>query len=253
MDWVHIVILAFIVLAVCFAIYLNKKAQDTAPYAPDPVLMEQAKARETRFRAWAEDPVAKLIKCDEGVEGALSRFNTHKIQYVSSSRIEFQPRLRVLGHIIIQLVAVSLAIFVYFESRLIAPAAVVLLVGLGISLLGWLFLYLPLKPVVFDKHLGIFWQGRKEPDRVSGNPPSQWPGRIADIYALQLIGGYDLSCSNMENTSSLPDHTYPVSQIILVMKNGTRINAMIYRDSDSFMKDAEALSRFLGKPLWNAL
>jgi hypothetical protein len=156
-------------------------------------------------------------------------------------------------HIAIQLVAVGLAIFVYLETKSIFQAFVLLLVGMGISILGWLFLYLPLKPVVFDKRLGIFWQGRRKPDRVSGNPPFQWPGRIGDIYALQLIGAYDISYSHMENRSSLPDHVYPISQIILVMKNGTRINAIAYRDSESFMKDSEALSRFLGKPLWNAL
>jgi hypothetical protein len=253
MDWMQIAIVVILILVFCSVFYINKKAQDTKPYEPNPALMEQGKAREARLLTWAEDPVAKSINWDEGVEGALARFRTHKIRYVGSSRVEFQPRHHLLGHIVIQLVAVGLAIFVYLETESIFQAFVVLLVGMGISVLGWLFLYLPLKPVVFDKRLGIFWQGRKQPDRVSGNPPSQWPGRIGDIYALQLIGAYDLSYSDIKNRSSLPDHVYPVSQIILVMKNGTRINAIAYRDSESFMKDSEALSRFLGKPLWNAL
>jgi hypothetical protein len=97
MDWMQIAIVVILVLVVCSVIYLNKKAQDTKPYKPNPALMEQGKAREARLRTWAEDPVAKSIKWDEGVEGALARFRTHKIRYIGSSRVEFQPRHHLLA------------------------------------------------------------------------------------------------------------------------------------------------------------
>jgi len=76
---------------------------------------------------------------------------------------------------------------VYFEKGSIGQCFLVLLCGMGLSAVGWLFFHFPMTPVVFDKSSGIFWTGKKQPEQISGNPQSKCFGRIYDIYAIQLI------------------------------------------------------------------
>jgi hypothetical protein len=256
MDWVQIGIITIVAIG-ALAIYynfkktsrlmtpaeLNKRIQGLH-HVSDIETLEDSKP----VHPWTDDPIAKSIEWDERAEGGGGI--DHKLRYVGSSRVEFQPAHPRSWYVITLLMAVGAAALVYFEGGSVAQAFLALSGGMGLSGIGWLLFHFAMTPVVFDKSIGIFWQGRKQPERVSGNPPSKCVGRIDDIYAIQLILTYFIT----ESPDSAKDsHTYPQYQINLVMKNGTRINVVNYSDSsDRTIKNAKALSMFLGKPLWDA-
>lgn len=247
MDWVHIVILTVIILGVCFAIYAQKAGR-RRPYDPSDLRTLENQNVCKPPRPWADDPIAKAIEWAEGAEGGGGV--GHKLRHVGSNRLEFQPHHPRSWYIVTLLMGVGAATLVYFGSGAIGQIILALLCFMGLSAVGWLFFRFSMTPVVFDKSSGIFWVGRKQPVQVFGNPPSKSFGRIDDIYALQLILTY-ISTRSGDDTSSL-GHTYPRYQINLVMKNGTRINVVNYRSSDdSLKKNANALSMFLEKPLWD--
>jgi hypothetical protein len=200
-------------------------------------------------RPWADDPIAKSIEWDEPAVGGGGV--GHKLYYVGSSRVEFRPAHPRSWYISTQLMGVGAAAIIYFSSGSTEQIILALLSFIGLGALGWLLFLFALKPVVFDKSSGLFWQGKKKAEQVSGNPPAKYSGRIDDIYALQLILTYFI----MESPESAKDsRTYPQYQVNLVMKNGTRINVVEYSSgsSDRSIKNARALSLFLGKPLWDA-
>jgi hypothetical protein len=198
-------------------------------------------------RSWADDPIAKSIEWTEVTEGG-ANFGTHELHRVSGSRVEFQPRHPRSWYIAMLLMGVGGAIFVYIESGSINVAILAPLMFMGLCVFGWLILHFSMKPVVFDKHLGMFWEGRKQPDRIIGHGSAKCLGRIDDIYALQLIDTYITT-----GVSGDPDsHTYYNIELNLVMKDGARLNAMKHGDTVNLHKDAEVLSEFLGKPLWDA-
>jgi hypothetical protein len=256
MDWVQIGLIAIAVIWVFFGYYNYKKASRLmSPSELNKRIQGVQHVREIETlearkpaRPWADDPIAKAIEWDERAEGGGGV--DHKLRHVGSSRVEFQPAHPRSWYIITLLMAAGATALVCFEGGSIGQIFSALLGGIGFSAFGWLLFHFSLTPVVFDKSSGNFWKGRKKPEQVSGNPPSKCIGRIDDIYALQLILTYLI----MESPDSAKDsHTYPQYQINLVMKNGTRINVVNYSNSsDSPVKNARALSMFLGKPLWDA-
>jgi hypothetical protein len=256
MDWVQVGIIAILVLGVGFGYYHYKKASRLmSPTELNKRIQGLTNVRETQTieakkpeRPWADDPIAQSIDWDERAEGGGGV--DHKIRYVGSSRFEFRPAHPRSWYVITLIMAMGAAALVYFEGGSIGQTILALSGGMGFSALGWLLFHFALTPVVFDKNSGNFWKGRKKPEQVSGYPPSKCMGRIDDIYALQLILTYYITGLPADKDS----RTYPQYQINLVMKNGTRINVVNYSaSSDMTIKNARALSMFLGKPLWDAL
>lgn len=229
---------------------MNKKAGVRKPYDPHPPHGVSTPGTPKVCKPphpWAEDPIAKSTEWTDDCKGGGGV--GHKLRYVGGSRLEFQPVHPRSWYIITLLMAAGAAAIVYFDSESIGQGFLALLCGMGLSAVGWIFFHLSLTPVVFDKSSGIFWIGRKQPDQVSGNPPSKRLGRIGDIYALQLIRVY----FNTRLPSDPDNRTYLQYQINLVMKNGMRMNVVNYGESiDMVNKNAKALSMFLGKPLWDA-
>jgi hypothetical protein len=247
MDWVQIAIVAIAVLGACFAFYAKKAEQRKPYYPPELNTLENPKVCKPP-RPWAEDPIAKAIEWCERAEGGGGV--GHELRYVGSSRVEFRPVHPKSWYIITLLMAVGAAAIVYLQFGSIGQTFLALLGGTVFCAFGWLFFYLSLTPVVFDKSRGIFWIGRKQPCQVSCNPQSKGFGRIDDIYALQLILTYYVTGV----PGDIDNRTYPQYQINLVMKNSKRINVVTYSSSDTsdrLSKNANALAMFLEKPLWD--
>jgi hypothetical protein len=257
MDWVQIAIIVIAVLGAFFGYYFYKK--ESRRMSPSEINkriqgfqdVREIETREARKpeRPWMDDPIAKAIEWDKRAEGGGG--TDHKLRHIGSSRVEFRPDHPISWYIVTILMAVGAAVLVYFAGGSMGQAFWALSGGIGFSAIGGLVFYFALTPVVFDKSSGHFWKGRKQPPLVSGNLPSKCAGRINDIYALQLILAYLIMESPDPDKVS---RTYPQYQINLVMKNGTRVNVVNYSaSSDSPIKNAKALSMFLGKPLWDAL
>ncbi len=102
--------------------------------------------------------------------------------------------------------------------------------------------YFGTSPIVFDKYKSSFWKGRKSPDEVSERKEIKYFTELANIHALQIISEY---CSG--NKSS-----YYSYELNLVLKNGSRINVVDHGNLTKLREDAQTLSAFLGKPVWDA-
>ena len=166
---------------------------------------------------------------------------------VSDSRVEFRVRHPFAWHFGILLIAAGGELFIYIDKHPIAEAVIALLVGMGFSFFVWLVAPLLVKPVVFDKRLGLFWEGRRQPDQIVDTGSSKCLGRIADIHALQTISTYRVVEGNIEDRKEFI--TY---QLNLIMKDGTRLLVSGEDDTASLHRDAEGLSRFLERPWWDA-
>lgn len=125
-----------------------------------------------------------------------------------------------------------------FSTDMIQP----LLVSLFFMVGGCCLLYFGTTPVVFDKYKGAFWKGRKAPDEVSDGKKPKCFAELADIHALQIV---DELCE--ERT------TYINYQLNLVLKDGSRLNVFENKKRNKILEVANAISKFLGKPVWDAI
>jgi hypothetical protein len=68
------------------------------------------------------------------------------------------------------------------------------------------------------------------------------------IHAVQLISKY-----NEDSSSEGAAVGYYSFELNLVLENGSRVNVVSHGDKERMVSDAEEVTKFLGKPLWNAL
>jgi hypothetical protein len=67
--------------------------------------------------------------------------------------------------------------------------------------------------------------------------------RLEEIHALQLVA---------ENCRSDND-TYRSYELNLILKDGKRINVVDHGNESKLREDAQTLSRFIEKPVWDAI
>ena len=97
-------------------------------------------------------------------------------------------------------------------------------------------------PVVFDKRGGFFWKGRTPPGEAPDRPAGKDSVALKEIHAVQLVSEW---CrSGMASYTSY--------ELNLVTKDGRRLNVVDQAGLGEIRKDAEALGRFLGCPVWDA-
>lgn len=113
-TWVHIALLAVVILMAAVSYCLYKWSCRLTPYESDASTMENLKGHKP-ILAWEEDPIASSIGWDEASEGG-ANFRTHKLRYVSGHRLEFQPVHPRSWHIAMLLMAVGGATLIYFDG-----------------------------------------------------------------------------------------------------------------------------------------
>lgn len=198
---------------------------------------------------YSDDPVSKITRwCPANKGGA--NFLTQTLVEVSSSRIEFRAtagaKLFSLCFIVMGIGAayvflakfISTGDFGYNIQTIFASIA-----GTVFVLLGAFFYYLFTIPVVFDKHKGVFWKNRKSPSKLTNKRFLERSTELNNIHAIQLIA----EC--VEDS----DGDYSSYEMNLVMKNGDRINVVDHGDDKQLKEDANKLSLFLRKPVWDAI
>lgn len=97
-------------------------------------------------------------------------------------------------------------------------------------------------PIVFDKQRGEYWKGRVAPEEAANRQQIKERVTLERIHALQLIREHVRG-----NKSS-----YYSYELNLVLDDATRLNVVDHGKLEDLRVDAEALSRFLDKPLWDA-
>jgi hypothetical protein len=194
------------------------------------------------------DPIAEKTQWSPA-KGGGANFKTHKLVKVDYSRIEFRSSVGAkLFYLIFLLVGLGVMIgvsvskisdgtFGFNWETFLMLAFGSIFAGVGGGLL-----YYGSAPVVFDKKVGYFWKGRKSPREVFNKSSIKHLAKLEDVHAIQLISEFVRG-----NKSSY--HSYELN---LVLKDASRINVIDHGNIKSIRENAEMLSAFLEKPVWDA-
>lgn len=198
-----------------------------------------------------DDPIAQKTEWTPAKDRG-ANFQTHRLVEVNHKRIEFQTTLGAkLFCMVPFLFAAGMIIgFVNFvrstDEFFLSISIIVVFLGiLATTALGISLLYFNAAPTVLDKKRGLFWKGWKSPAekliRKDREHKYIW---LQEIHALQLISEL---CRGKNNNRF---YSYELN---LVLKNGERINVVENVNQKKIQEDAERLSAFLGKPVWDAI
>lgn len=177
-------------------------------------------------------------------------YPTYKLINVNSARIVFQPtiaaRLLCVFDLIMGIVFLGFLShpFIMFTFRLNFFVVAIIIIATSAAAFGVARLYNISIPLVFDKSKGFFWKGQNSQciDNVKGAP--KYSAKLEDIHAIQLISDYHAPGSNRT--------AYFSYEFNLVLGDGRRLNLDAQRNISAMQEQAETLSRFLGKPVWDA-
>ncbi len=196
-----------------------------------------------------EDPVAAQTDWSPA-KGGGSSFTTHTITKVSPYRIEFRASggAKVFS-MVFSLMGIGIVFgfsFFHFSHGTFSislDTVAPLLFGIVFTVIGGGLFYYFTAPIVFDKRQASFWKGRKNPDKDFVNNTVKNFARLEEIHALQLVSE---NCRN-------DDHSYRSYELNLVLKDGKRINVVDHGNESKLREDAKTLSRFIEKPVWDAI
>ncbi|HBC89368.1 MAG TPA: hypothetical protein DCZ94_20705 [Lentisphaeria bacterium] len=183
-------------------------------------------------------------------KGGGANFCTHRLIAMGPERMEFRSSWGAKFFYLIFLfiglgVMLAVPIAMYSEGKLgLNPETIVpILIGSIFAIIGGIMLYFGTKPIVFDRRAGHFWKGWQNPEKMLNPETLKHYTKLNQIHALQLVSEY---CSG--NKSS-----YYSYELNLVLEDGSRINVIDHGNSEKLRKDAQSLSTFLGKPVWDGI
>jgi len=194
------------------------------------------------------DPLALKIDWSPAKKGG-TNFQTRKLVNIAPYRVEFRPtKFALFFYMAFAFGGVGVVFFFFFSrylSHQLTPdinILIPLLIALVITTIGCFLLYFGTTPIIFDKMKSAFWKGRKSPEQVLDPKTLKDFVRMDDIYALQLVSEY-IRAKN----------SYYSYELNIVRKDGSRVNVVDHGSKEKLKQDAQTLSRFLGKPLWDAI
>jgi hypothetical protein len=200
------------------------------------------------------DPIAQRTAWTPARVGGAS-FCTQKLISVSPDKMEFRASMAAkrfsLVFVFFGVGGTTLAIITFssegvFENGAtpLWVAALVVLLGLVFAIGGgWMFYYFSV-PIVFDRRIGCIWRGRRPPHEIGRKGSPKRLAEISEIHALQLIRK---RCAGSEGDS------YWSYELNAVFSDGNRINLVDHGDLRKLRDDAEMVSEFLGRPIWDAI
>jgi hypothetical protein len=173
----------------------------------------------------------------------------HNLVKINNFKMEFKATIgcRLLFLIpLIFLIFFTIYFLVNLSSELSPHQFIVYMVVFLLSLafmiaIGCIF-YLITMPVVFDMRIRAFWKGRKTAAIIGNIEGVKHFTKYDDIHALQLLSKYSYGKTSGYNY-----------ELNVVLKNGNRINLVSYRGEEEIEEDCQVLSKFLDKPVWNAI
>jgi hypothetical protein len=183
----------------------------------------------------------------EPAKGGGSNFQTHRLVEIDLHRTEFRGTVGLVLFAglftLIGLFVPSVFVFVALQEQsgvfdLIFPVVI----GLIFAGVGGSLLWFGLAPVVFDKRRGEFWRGRTAPYEAANRDSLKHYAKLEDVRAIQLV-------SELCRSKNSRYYSYELN---LVLEDGTRLNVTDHGNLKSLRSDAERLSAFLGKPVWDA-
>jgi hypothetical protein len=195
------------------------------------------------------DPVAMQTQWTPAKGGGAS-FRTHNLVEIDFNRVEFRASIgaRLFYSVFILMGLMAIIVFPFANSSFekfpfSIDTIMPMLIGLVFVVVGGCMFYFGTAPIVFDKYKGSFWKGRKAPNEVSDRKEIKYYTELENIHALQLISEY---CHSSKSS-------YTSYELNLVLKNGNRFNVVDHGNPAKLREDAQILSAFLGKPIWDSI
>ena len=213
------------------------KAIENAKQAHEQRMQELA----TRFN----DDIAKKTSWEPLKSGG-ANFKTHNLLKQSSNVIKYTMSIGAKIFLAIfavvgigGLVAAMYIIFIKGDSN----GWIFLLFGSIFSLVSF-FMYKTIgKPIILDRTMGFVYKGFKPPKFSGMQAENTEMTYFNDVHAIQIIKEYIRS-----NKSR-----YYSYELNLVLKDATRVNIIDHGNYPQISKDAEEISKFIGKPVWDAV
>jgi len=174
-------------------------------------------------------------------------FKTHKLVWVSSSKMVYQASVSAIifcslfiflgfGLLVYNFFsAFKTEVFSFSEFSLISS-----IVGVVFSIVGCIFLFLIIRPRVFDKRINLYFKGFKPKSKQFKNSEKTY--QLSSIIAIQIIGEH----------VNINDNPYKSFELNLVLEDASRHNVVDHGHLKTIIKDAQMLSDFLNIPIWHA-
>lgn len=184
-----------------------------------PILNESPASAENRFSAAADS------------------FNSHQLNSISESRIEFLPSyaFRLITLLTLALGAGLIGHQAWQASTGNIHEWPTLLVGIGFLAVGAIMASQIPQPVIFDKSQGWYWKnnsGGPIPSQVSQSA-IQTP--LAEIKALEWV----------LKKGSPADEAHDRYELMLVLEDAKRLQVTSYGNLESLQRDMDRLAKFL--------
>lgn len=208
-------------------------------------LGEEPEATADRF----QDPVALTTEWSPLKSGG-TNFKTHRLKRIHAQRMEFRCSLGMLlfggVFLLIGIGALTGCVHALIHRGPVTDGAIFFILplfGLVFGGVGFFSLRSAMVPRVFDLSHGYYCRDRRKPEQSFDVSAIRDHVRLDQIHALQLISE---RCSG-KNSS------YSSYELNLVLTDGSRLNVVDHGGRQAILRDAEALSDFLGKPLWSQI
>ena len=117
-----------------------------------------------------------------------------------------------------------------------------ILVGAVFAVVGACLGWFGTIPRVFDQRHAAFWRGRRLPTPMEFVARGNSSAPLSSIHALQLL-------SEFISGSKSSYYSYELN---LVLHEGSRINVVDHGNLERLRSEANTLSQFLDKPVWDA-
>lgn len=188
------------------------------------------------------DPVA-LKTSWSPLAGGGSNFKSAGLHKVNEQRMEFRASFmaKLMAAIFVVMGLVLASVFFSKQPQTLKDYIPVAM-GVVFAAVGAGMFYSALIPAVFDIGHGYFCKSRQKPERMIDPSKLKRYAELKRVHALQIISEYIKS----KNSS------YYSYELNLVLDDGSRINVVDHGNHLALHTDAQTLSQFLNKPLWDA-
>lgn len=192
------------------------------------------------------DDVANQVSWSPLVSGGTS-FRTHKLQQIDDNRVEVTPSLgsQIFTNVFLLVGALSIAFSLYslYENNGSLGVGGIFLPIIGAAFCaGAIFMGKKMtRNKYFDKKIGYFWVGKKEPREVTNVNDHADFLKLSKVYAIQILK------ERVEGDES----SFSSYEFNLVCKDLSRVNVMDHAKIDLLREEAKVLGEFLNIPVWD--
>ena len=195
-----------------------------------------------------DDPLALETQWTPVASGG-ANFRTHRLVQPSPNRVEFAPTIVAKAFYLLFL-AIGSGLLVFHLNRIRISQTgfsnqdtlVPILAGAVFAVAGACMYWFGTAPRVFDQARAAFWRGRRAPTPMGIVERGGSSAPLSSIHALQLLSEFVSGSKN----------SYYSYELNLILDDGSRINVVDHGNLERLRADADTLSQFLDKPLWDA-